>query len=85
MLQAPARTIPCKKNTGLPPTTHLSLVHFSSRSALRIDVQTDRACRAARNPARVWSGTNPARHIVNRARVGPVTGPGLGQRCGTTD
>jgi hypothetical protein len=34
-----------------------------------IDVQTDRACRAARNPARVWPGTNLARHVVNRARA----------------
>jgi hypothetical protein len=37
-----------------------------------IDVQTDQACRAARNPAWVWLGMNPARHVVNRARAGPA-------------
>jgi hypothetical protein len=35
-----------------------------------------RACRAARNPARVWPGTNPAGHVVNRARVSPVRSSG---------
>jgi hypothetical protein len=32
-----------------------------------IDVQTDRACRTTRNPAR---------HVVNRARAGPARSPG---------
>jgi hypothetical protein len=36
----------------------------------------DRTCRAARNPARVWPGTNTARHVVNRARAGPARSPG---------
>jgi hypothetical protein len=36
------------------------------------DVETDQACRVARNLARVWSGTNSTRHVVNRARVGLV-------------
>jgi hypothetical protein len=39
------------------------------RSASGIDVQMDRV---ARNPTRVWLSTNPARHIVNRARAGPA-------------
>jgi hypothetical protein len=40
------------------------------------DVQTDQACRAAQNPTQVWPVTNPAGHVVNRARVGPVRSPG---------
>jgi hypothetical protein len=41
-----------------------------------IDVQTDRACRTARNPARVWPGTNPERYVVNWAYVGLARSPG---------
>jgi hypothetical protein len=49
---------------------------FGTRCRPSIDVQTDRACQTAQNPARVWSDTNPARHVVNRAHVGPARSPG---------
>jgi hypothetical protein len=49
-----------------------------------IDVQTDRTCRTARNPAQVWPGTNPARHEVNRTRAVPAWSPSRAWAEGVT-